>query len=135
MKRDWFLRQYHTGAWLGALKGLFSNATFYLTPINLFMLAATTYNTTAREYIHQFAPWFNFFMFFGLLICIALGAMMFEYKVVIPSSVRFNVIQNWVHGNPAKAEFAKVNTELKEIKELLSELKDSADKKREAINK
>ncbi|MFC2066393.1 hypothetical protein ACFLUO_04945 [Chloroflexota bacterium] len=87
--KETVLKQYNIGPWLGAFKDLLGRTMFYMTPINLFMLAATTYHVTARDFIWQFAPWFNFWMFFFLLVFAAIFAMVIEFKVVFPSAVFF----------------------------------------------
>lgn len=130
-------RQYAPGPWLGALKDLSGRAIFYLTPVNLFMLAATTYHVTARDFIWQFAPWANFWMFFGVIVFGALCAMVFEYKVVIPSSVHFSNIQGYKHGNLLRRDVETLMREIEKISAKLDAIDarnrgGSEDKKREA---
>jgi len=112
-------RQYSFGPWLGAFKDLSSRALFYLTPINLFMLAATTYHITARDFIWQYAPWVNFWMFFGALVFGALCAMVIEYKIIVPSSVQFSNVQGYKHGNPIRGDLETIMGEIKKIEEKL----------------
>ena len=109
------LRQYNIGPWLGALKDLSGRTMFYMTPINLFMLAATTYHVTAKAFISQFAPWINFWLFFGGLILLAIVAMIVEFKVVFPSSVFFSNIQNYKHGNLIRQDLESIMREVQKI--------------------
>jgi len=109
------LTQYSIGPWLGAFKDLFGRAMFYMTPINLFMLSATTYHVTAKAYISQFAPWIDFWMFFFGLVFIALCAMVIEYKVVFPSSVFFSNIQSYKHGNPVRRDLETIMQQLQKL--------------------
>ena len=109
------LKQYTIGPWLGALKDLSGRTMFYMTPINLFMLAATTYHVTAKDFIWQFAPWVNFWMFFGALVFAALCAMVLEYKVIFPSSVFFSNIQGYKHGNPIRRDLETIMREIQKI--------------------
>ncbi len=109
------LRQYNVGPWLGALKDLSGRTMFYMTPINLFMLAATTYHITAKAFISQFAPWVNFWLFFGGLVLVAIVAMIVEFKVVFPSSVYFSNIQSYKHGNLIRQDLESIMREVQKI--------------------
>ena len=109
------LKQYAIGPWIGALKDLTSRAMFYMTPVNLFMLSATTYHVTARDFIWQFAPWFNFWMFFGALVFAALCAMAIEYKIVFPSSVSFSNLQGYKHGNLIRRDLEAIMEEIHKL--------------------
>ena len=113
--RQKVLRQYNVGPWLGALKDLSGRTMFYMTPINLFMLAATTYHVTAKAFIFQFAPWINFWIFFGGLILVAIVAMIIEFKVVFPSSVFFSNIQSYKHGNLIRQDLETIMREIQKI--------------------
>ncbi len=79
------------------------------------MLAATTYHVTARDFIWQFAPWFNFWMFFFLLVFAAIFAMIIEFKVVFPSAVFFSNIQGYKHGNLIKRDLEIVMQAIQKI--------------------
>jgi len=113
--KDRVLKQYNFGPWLGAFKDLLGRTMFYMTPINLFMLAATTYHVTARDFIWQFAPWFNFWMFFFALVFIALCAMVVEYKVIFPSTIFFANIQGYKHGNLIRRDLEVVMQEIQKL--------------------
>jgi len=117
------LKQYHVGPWVGALKDLFGRTMFYMTPINLFMLAATTYNIAARDFMWQYFPWVNFWMFFAGLVFIAICAMILEYKVVFPSSVFFSNTQSYKHGNLIRKDLDTVLGELRKIDARLDTIK------------
>ena len=112
---QYIFKQYSIGPWLGALKDLSGRTMFYMTPINLFMLSATTYHVTARDFIWQFAPWVNFWMFFGALIFAALCAMVIEYKVVFPSSIFFSNIQGYKHGNLIRRDLETIMGTIQKI--------------------
>jgi hypothetical protein len=116
------LKQYAIGPWLGALKDLSGRTMFYMTPVNLFMLSATTYQITARDFIWQFAPWVNFWMFFGALVFAALCAMVVEYKIVFPSSIFFSNAQGYKHGNPIRRDLEVVMHEIQKIEAKLDAL-------------
>ncbi|MFC2007057.1 hypothetical protein ACFLVB_00415 [Chloroflexota bacterium] len=108
-------QQYNVGPWPGALKDLTGRALFYMAPINLFMLAATTYHVTARDYIWQFAPWVNFWMFFSGLVFVALCAMVIEFKVIVPSSITFSNNQSYKHGNLIRQDLETILQEIQSI--------------------
>ena len=112
-------KQYSPGPWLGAFKDLASRTIFYLTPINLFMLSATTYHVTAKEFIWQYAPWANFWRFFGAIVFVTLCAMVVEYKVMVPSSVTFANAQGYKHGNLIRGDLEIIAGEIKRIEEKL----------------
>lgn len=116
------LKQYSVGAWPGALKDLLGRTVFYLTPINLFMLAATTYHVTARAFLQQYFPWVNFWMFFGLLVFVVLCAMVAEYKIIYPSTVYYGNIQGYKHGNPVRRDLENIAGEIKRLHERLDEM-------------
>ncbi len=109
------LKQYNIGPWVGALKDLSSRTMFYITPINLFMLAATTYHVTARDFMWQYAPWFNFWMFFGGLVLIVICAMVIEFKLVFPSSIFFSNTQSYKHGNLIRKDLETVLRGIRKI--------------------
>ena len=88
---------------------------FYMTPINLFMLSATTYQVTAHAYIAQFAPWINFWIFFGGLVFVAICAMVVEFKVIFPSSVFFSNLQGYKHGNLIRRDLEQVMSEIHKL--------------------
>jgi len=112
---EYILKQYSFGPWVGAFKDLVSRTMFYMTPINLFMLAATTYHVTARDFIWQYAPWVNFWMFFAVLIIAGLCAMAIEYKVIFPSSVTFSNAQGYKHGNLLRRDLDIIMSEIKKM--------------------
>ena len=120
--RESILRQYNIGPWLGALKDLLGRSMFYMTPINLFMLAATTYQVTARDFIWQFAPWVNFWMFISALVLTAIAAMIIEFKVIFPSSVFFSNIQGYKHGNLIRRDLEIIMEEIKKIDTRLDDM-------------
>lgn len=128
------LKQYTIGPWLGALKDLFGRTMFYMTPINLFMIAATTYHVTARDFVWQFAPWFNFWIFLSGLVLIAIGAMVIEYKVIFPSSVFFSNIQGYKHGNLIRRDLATIIQEIKKIDVRLDTIEAKYDKHSEELS-
>jgi hypothetical protein len=125
------LKQYNIGPWLGAFKDLLGRTMFYMTPINLFMLSATTYHVTARDYIWQFAPWVNFWIFFAGLVFVALCAMVIEFKVIFPSSVFFSNIQGYKHGNLIRRDLELVMEEIQKIDAKLDAIEAKYDKRLE----
>ena len=133
--RDGVLKQYNIGPWLGGFKDLFGRTMFYMTPINLFMLAATTYHVTARDFVWQFAPWFNFWIFFSGLVLIAVCAMVIEFKVIFPSSVFFSNIQGYKHGNPIRSDLEIIMREIKKIDAKLDAIEAKYDEHAEELEK
>ena len=120
------LKQYSIGPWLGALKDLLSRTMFYMTPLNLFMLAATTYRVTAHDYIAQFAPWINFWLFFGGLVFVGVCAMVIEYKVIFPSSVTFSNPMGYKPGNLLRRDLDVIMEEIRRLEAKLDALNGQA---------
>ncbi|MFC1901415.1 hypothetical protein ACFLX3_00590 [Chloroflexota bacterium] len=108
-------KQYDIGPWVGAFKDLLGRTMFYMTPINLFMLAATTYHVTARDYIWQFAPWVNFWVFFSALVLVAVIAFVIEFKIIVPSTVQFSNLQTYKHGNLLRRDLEVVMQGIRQI--------------------
>jgi len=102
IKKLWpfIARQYDVGIWLGAIRDLFSRATFYVSFINFVLIVPTAYNTTLKFYIQQYVPWMSFWIFASICVLLTLLAMTFEQKLVLASSVRWQNRMRAKHYSP-----------------------------------
>ncbi len=125
--KTWILKQYNLGMWPGAIRDMYGRATFDASPIQYFMMAATTYVVTAKDYIHQYIPWFSFGMFLVLFILIIWLLMLLDWKFLTPSSIRLSNALGYAHGSPIETDFIEVKRELSEIKALLRNIKEIRD--------
>lgn len=110
-------KQKNTGQWIGAAKDIFSRSTFYISIINFFLLVATAYYTTVRDFIS-----IPFIWFVGFAVSIIILAMLLEYTIILPSCYAFNNAQAYKHDNPLKDD-------VKTILERLDTIEDKIDRK------
>ena len=117
-------RQYNLGLKLGAFRILIANVMFYVSMVNFVMISMVAYNTTLREELQPYAPWFNFPVFVGVMVCGILLAMVVEFKFVMPSVVTFNNSQWYKHQNPAREDLKLILEKIEELEEKIKELKE-----------
>jgi len=118
------LRQYNFGPWLGGLKGIFNNSTFYLSLINFVLIAVTAYHTTLSGKINEYAPWFSFPLFLAMMVVLVLVVMLLEYKFMIPSSITFGNAQMYAHRNPIRRDLERIMRKLDEMDKRITELQE-----------
>ena len=102
--------QRNTGQIIGGVHSLLGRTTFYISIINFFLLIATAYYTTLRNFIH--IPFILFVLSMVLIICIA---MVLEYVVILPSSVIFSNMQSYKHDNPLKDDIKLILERIDEL--------------------
>ena len=122
------LRQYTLG-WIGGFKDILTMTIFYMSIINFCLVAITAYNTGLREWLLVYFPWMKIYIFFGVLLLIALFAMIMEYKFVYPSFYAFRSQQEYKHKSPIQRDLAKCLEELNELRKELKEIKEQIGKK------
>ncbi len=118
--RQFLVRQYNFGPWLGGLKDLFSRTTLYISIINFILIAITAYEVTLKSLILQYVPWMSFWVYFLTLVAIVLLVMVLEFKFIVPSHYTFINKQEYEH----QSLYAK---DLKEIKERLKMIEEKLD--------
>lgn len=116
-----FLKQKKVGTWLGGVKQVFGQLNMYLAFINLILIAVTAWNTTLSEWLSEMGVNIPFWVFGLFIVLFLLGAMLFEYKVTIPSFFSFWNSQFWAHDNPLRKEIKSIREELQAIKKVLDE--------------
>lgn len=117
-----FLKQYDIGAWLGALKDLFGRTVFYISIINFALISITTWDLTVKGYVHTVFPWFTYPMFVVTLLFIVATAFIIEYKLILPSSIKWGNLQSYTHRSYYRRDIEAVLEQLKEIKERLDKM-------------
>ncbi len=111
-----FTKQIKPSQWLGSAFTIYGASGFYQTIVNAFLLAATAYNTTLREWLPH---WLNFWVFLMILIIGQLSIMLLHYKFVYPGIIAFSNVQGWKHDNPFRALQEKIDSKCDTILKLL----------------
>jgi hypothetical protein len=105
------IRQYHIGSWLGALRSQAASAQFYVSIIQLGLVAVAAIRT-----IQEWFPWLTFPMLVILLGGLYLAAMVFDYVLVFPSVVSFGASQAYKHPNPMADDIRTIKEELRALR-------------------
>jgi len=109
------IKQSEMKPWLGGAKDLLMRTMFYITAINFLLLAATAYHTTLRPYLPM-----SFWGFLAILVGLILIAMVFEYKIVLPSTIAFLNRQVYKHKNPLVEDVLEIKKKLDRIEAKLT---------------
>lgn len=104
---------------LGGLKELFSRVMFYAGIINFILIVVTAYHTSIKD----ITP-IPFWVFFLTLIIGLFIAMVFEYVVILPSSISFSNRQSYKHDNPIREDMNKILKKLDDIENEIKILKE-----------
>lgn len=98
----------------GGIKELLGRAMFYIGILNFILIMITSYHTSIKDMIQ-----IPFWIFFSMLTMILGIVMVFEYIVVLPSSIAFSNRQSYKHDNPIKDDFIKILKKLDDIERRL----------------
>jgi hypothetical protein len=99
--------------------GAFVNILYLTMPlfgIVAYAMSAVTLYTVTLPYTKPIIPWFNLFIFFGILIGICFVAMLVFYKFFYPSHLAFVNKQSYIHNNPIQKDLEKIKAKL-EVKD------------------
>lgn len=114
---------------IGAVINIYQTTAIMYAPLTLIGVATTLYGLWGAELIREYLPWFTVWHLLGCMVAFILVAMVFFYKIVIPSIVAFTVQQTYKHRNPMAADLQNILKnqnamfgELKNIKDRLVEL-------------
>lgn len=109
---------------VGALQVQVQNSMFYITFINVFMLASTFWFTTGAPFvqIHNI-KWFTFWHLMAIGVIGFLVVMLLDYKFMYPSRQAFVNKQSTIHANPAMDALLEVKDDIKAIKKQLEDRK------------
>jgi|SRR3989304_7556199 len=94
----------------GGLKELLIRAMVYIGIINFILIMITAYHTAIKDIMP-----IPFWLFFLVLTFILFVVMIFEYIVVLPSSIAFANRQSYKHDNPIKDDIIRILKKLDEI--------------------
>jgi hypothetical protein len=93
----------------GNFRYMFGHAVFYVSAVNMGLMAPTAYNTTIRdwslEYLNYNMP---FWVFMLALVSIILFGMLFEYIVSVPAIIAVSNEQMYRHDSPIESDFQEV---------------------------
>jgi hypothetical protein len=103
-------KQRNTGPLLGAVKDLASRVMIYLSLLNFVQISATFFTVTLKPNFLQHAPWLNFWIYFGALLLFTTLIMLFEYKLVMPSTFTFINKQEYTHENLIRQDLLEIKT-------------------------
>lgn len=109
------LKQKKIGSWWGGVKQSTAQLTMYVTFINLLLIAVTAWNTTLSEWLAEFGIEIPFIVFALGILFILMAALLFEYKVSIPSFFSFWSAQFWEHDNPMRKKIEEIDKKLDEL--------------------
>lgn len=104
-----FSKQAKSVQWIGSAYTIYSATMLYQAIINAFLLSATAYNTTLRDWLPS---WLHFWLFLVILMAFQLIIMFLHYKFIYPSIVAFGNEQAWKHDNPIRRDLDKIKKKL-----------------------
>lgn len=117
------LKQYNVGGWIGGIKDVANHATFWMSALNLGLVAATAYHTTIFPQVEHLVPWFSFPVFLLSIILLAGTAMLVEYKIIIPSVFTFRNRQEYEHQNLIRKDIADLHKDIEALRQELADKK------------
>lgn len=123
--------QRNTSPRLGALMNAYSSTAVLYSPLTLIGVVTTIYGLWGKSWLAHYIPWMTFPILLMCMIGVILVAMVFFYKIVIPSQVAFAMQQNYKHRNPLVADMA---TSLQNDKDILAKL-EAIEKRLEELEK
>jgi len=105
------LKQVNLGRRVGGLRLQASQALFYLSIYNFFLIGAA-----AIEKIQQWFPWVNFYMILVSQVVVYVLAILFEHYVVYKSVVSYTTKQSYIPANPAYVDHQTMKKDIELIK-------------------
>ena len=100
--------------YIGGLKLLLARSSFYISILNFLMLASTSYVVVIKKYFY-----IPFWLFLFCMILIVIGAMVFEWAIMLPSEISFTNWQIYEHNNPIRRDLESIKHDLEELKKRL----------------
>lgn len=111
---SYIFKQYDIGQWWGAAKSTFANASIYMAIFNTAMIVPMAYVTWISPWLQLQGMSMPFWVFGGIILVGATVAMLFEYKLSLPSIISFGNEQNWKHDNPIRAKLNNIEKRMSE---------------------
>jgi hypothetical protein len=113
MSKTWtWLTQQKILPVIGGIKDVAMMSAFYISILNIFLVAVTAYHTTLQQYILVVFPWFKMWTFLLVLILLAALMMVLEYKFVYASWFTFRNKQEFEHENLIRKEIDELRKDL-----------------------
>ena len=116
--RKKFLKQENTGQLWGGFKATVSSASSYASWISMGMQAVVLYTVTTPT-MNEKNISIPFWVFVLCIAVMAIAILTFEWKVTIPSAVRFTNAQAYRHDNPIRTDLEQLKSDIKLIKDKL----------------
>jgi BMFP domain-containing protein YqiC len=101
----------------GGIKDVLSRAMFYISIINFILIMVTAYHTSIKDIIP--IPFWTFFIVLSTLLFVV---MIFEYVIMLPSSVVFSNRQSYKHENPMRDDMNRILEKLDIMERRLDKL-------------
>ena len=99
MKSIKFFGQRKTGMQWGTLVQIAQQGMIFVTVLNLFLLAATAYNTTLSAYFQARGIYISFLVFLAIIIGVMLAVGLWAWKFALPSFYSAFNDQFYKHNN------------------------------------
>lgn len=116
--KDRFLNQVNTGQWWGGFKALISSASSYASWTSMAMQAIVLYTVTSPV-MNEKNISIPFWLFCLMIVILAISILIFEWKVTIPSAMRFTNAQTAKHDSPIYQNTVELLAQNKKIMEKL----------------
>ena len=97
--------------YIGGLKLLLARSSFYISILNFLMLASTSYIVVIKNYFY-----IPFCLFLLTMVAMVVGAMIFEWAIMMPSEIAFTNWQTYEHNNPIRTDLESIKRDLEELK-------------------
>lgn len=111
--------QVNTGRGWGYVAQVASQAAIFITVLNLFMLAATFYQTTLSLWLQDRGIVFPFWLFMSVLVAVLALMAVVLYKFAVPSFFNAFSEQFYKHDNPLRADIEVIKNRQNQIMERL----------------
>jgi magnesium-transporting ATPase (P-type) len=116
-------RQHNTSPRIGGILNIYQSTSIIFTPLSFLGIATTLWGLWGAEIIQQRIPWFTYPMLILVMVFCVLLAMVFWYKIIMPSSIAFSVQQSYLHRNPLVTDMGKALEEMGKVLEELEAIK------------
>ncbi len=124
--KEKFLTQINTGQWWGGFKAVVSSASSYASWVSMGMQAVVLYTVTSPM-MNEKNISIPFWTFVLIIAVFAISILIFEWKVTIPSAVKFTNSQTYKHENPIRRDLEMIKEDMKLIKNKLGISDDKKD--------
>jgi hypothetical protein len=114
----------------GGIKDILGRAMFYIGIINFILIMVTAYHTSIKDMMP--IPFWTFFLVLSVLLFVV---MIFEYVVMLPSSVVFSNRQSYKHENPMRDDMNKILEKLDSMEQRFDSMEQRFDSMGQRLDK